>query len=141
MNPSITPDAHPDPWLDLLRGYVADTVRALAAGGLRPQASWLDPRDPRDATILLADATRSTSTRALRALVWDEETGWRTGAYVSGGPGVRTRLAEPAYLGGGVLVGPDEVASRLSTGAATARRAYRSRHDLRDGFDDALRTF
>jgi hypothetical protein len=141
MNPSITPDAHPDPWLDLLRGYVGDTVRALAAGGLRPQASWLDPRDPRDATILLADDTVRTSTAPLRALVWDEETGWCTGEYVSGEPGVRTRLAEPAHLGGGVLVAGAELATRMRAGVAVARPVYRSRRDLRDGLDDALRAF
>lgn len=141
MNPSIIPDAHPDPWLNLLRGYVSTTVHALAAGGLRPEASWLDPRDPRDATILLADDTRRTSTRAVRALVWDEETGWRTGEYVSGEPGVRTEVAGPAYLGGGVLVDPGELAGRLHAGVSAPRQVHRSRCDLRDGLDDLLRTY
>ena len=130
MNPSIIPDAHEDPWLNLLRGYVSATVRALAAGGLRPEASWLDPRDPRDATILLGDETR--------ALVWDEETGWREGAYISGRPGVRTELADAAYLGGGVLVAPAELAARLHAGTTATRELHRSRHDLHDGLDDAL---
>lgn len=140
MNPSI-PDAHPDPWLDLLHGYVADTVNTLAAGGVRVQASWLDPRDPRDATVLYADGTARTSTAPLRALVWDEEAGWRDGAYVAGEPGVRTELDGARYLGGGVLVTGAELAVRVRDGVAVARPVYRSRHDLRDGLDDVLRTY
>lgn len=140
MNLSI-PDAHPDPWLNILRGYVSATVSALAAGGLRPEASWLDPRDPRDATILLAGDAQTTSTRPLRALVWDEETGWRSGDYVSGEPGVRTELADPRHVGGGVLVAPGELTGRLQAGVIEPRRVHRSRHDLRDGLDDLLRTY
>jgi len=137
MNPSIIPDAHQDPWLNIMRGYVSAAVRALATGGLRPEASWLDPKDPRDATILLTE----DGAHAARALVWDEETGWRTGAYVSGEPGKRTALAEPVYLGGGVLVDPGELTARLREGISSPRQVHRSRHDLRDGLDDLLRTY
>ena len=137
MNPSITPEAHPDPWLELLRGYVGETVRALAEGGLRPRGSWLDPRDPRDATILLD----GDGLAPVRALVWDEETGWRTGTFVDGRQGVRTELAEAAHLGGGVLVHPSEVAGRLRAGTTGPGERYRSYHASHDGLDDALRAY
>lgn len=138
MDPRMIPDVHPDPRLDMARDYVAETVHALATGGLRVERSWLDPTCPRDATILYssggADAT-------VHALVWDEESGWRTGEYVRGEPGLRTELAGVGYLGGGVLAAPGEVAERLRAGVRGQRRTYRSMWDLRDGLDDALRSY
>lgn len=136
MNYNMLPGVHPNPWVDLTRDYVTDTVGALASCGLRVDRSWLDPVHPRDATIVYraADAT-------VRALVWDEETGWRTGEYVHGEPGVRTELADVSYLGGGVLATPGEVAGRLHSSAAEPRRTYRSMRDVRDGLDDALRRY
>lgn len=139
MNPSIIPQAHPDPWLNLLRGYVRETVRALAEGGLRPRTSWLDPRDPRDATIVF-DGLRDGLAPA-RALVWDEETGWRTGTYASGHQGVRTELTGVTHLGGGVLLEPAEVAGRLSAGVTAPARRHRSYRAAHDGLDDALRAY
>lgn len=136
MDPRMIPDAHPNPRLNLMRDYVAETVRALVEGGLRVDRSWLDPERPRDATILYGGVDEEP-----RALVWDEETGWRTGGYVQGGPGVRTELTGVAYLGGGVLARPDETGERLRTGVWSARTVYRSMRDLRDGLDDALRAF
>ena len=136
MDPRMIPDVHPNPRLNLMRDYVAETVRALAEGGLRVDRSWLDPEKPRDSTILYHGADEG-----MRALVWDEETGWRTGAYVHGEPGVRTELNDAAYLGGGVLATPGDVAGRLHDGVREPRRAYRSMWDLRDGLDDALRTY
>lgn len=137
MNPSITPEVHPDPWLELLGGYVRETVCALAEGGLRPRASWLDPRDPRDATILLDGDGLAPG----RALVWDEETGWRTGTYVDGRQGVRTELAGTTHLGGGVLVRPAEVAGRLRAGTTAPAERHRSYRAAHDGLDDALRAY
>ena len=130
MDKDITPGAHPDPWVNLLGGYVTETVAALNAGGLQVQRSWLDPYDPRDATIVLAGTS---------ALVFDEVTGWRHGRFVTGQPGVRTVLADVSYVGGGVLPGADVLAHRVINGIAAPRRDYRSVADLRDGFDDALR--
>lgn len=136
MDPKMIPDAHPKPRLNLMRGYVAETVCALAEGGLRVQRSWLDPEPPRDATILFRGADEE-----LCALVWDEETGWRTGCFVHGKPGVHTELATSSYLGGGVLVRPAEVSERLAAGVQTPRTMYRSMWDVRDGLDDALRSY
>jgi hypothetical protein len=110
---------------------VAAVATALAARGFTVQRCWLDPYDPRDATIRCANAL---------ALVWDEETGWRQGQFVSGAPGERTVLAQPTALGGGLLPEPAAVAYRLLHRQTGAAQVYRSFHDLRDGLDDALRT-
>jgi hypothetical protein len=131
-NFSVTP--HPDPWVDLSRPYVAEVVATLARGGLRIRRSWLDPRDPRDATIVWAEGDGS-----LVGLVWDEETGWRRGRFVSGRQGLRTVLGGTIHLGGGVLPAPADVARRAVSGEGGPRRQYRSWLDLHDGFDDALR--
>ena len=73
------------------------------------------------------------------ALVWDEETGWRRGDFVDGAQGRRTVLTRIAYLGGGVLPRADELAHRAASPTAATARRYRSRTDLHDGLDDALR--
>ncbi|HEX6471471.1 MAG TPA: DUF6292 family protein [Streptosporangiaceae bacterium] len=135
MNRYITPEVHPDPWVDLTAGYMTVLAEALASRGVRIERSWLDPRDPRDATITFSSAGES------RALVWDEVTGCRTGRFLSGRPGVRTELADAVYLGGGVLANPHEVAARLVAGAGAGRREFRSYADVRDGLDDALRRY
>jgi hypothetical protein len=131
------PSAHPDPWIDLLRGYVTKTVEALQTGGLTVERSWLDPRDPRDATIIFSDPTSNVSAEQL-ALVWDEVTGWRSGIFEGGQQGTRTTLSGTAYLGGGVLPDGEQVINRVLTGASEAGRQYRLVTDLRDGLDDAL---
>jgi hypothetical protein len=133
VNPSNIPQPHPDPWVDLLRGYVSQAVRALAGNDLQVRRSWLDPCDPRDATIVYVPRD-GVPDREL-ALVWDEE----TGTYESGEQGVRTELGDAAFVGGGALVDPRELAERLLDGTTAPRRAYRSYTDLRDGLDDALR--
>lgn len=130
------PDTHPNPRLNLMRDYVTEVVRALAIGGLRVDRSWLDPGAPRDATVLYRDVEED-----LWALVWEEETGWRTGRFVRGEPGVLTELAAASYLGGGVLVRPAEVSERLSAGVRAPRTVYRSMRDVRDGLDDVLRAY
>ncbi len=130
MDKDITPGTHPDPWVDLLGDYVTEAVAALSAGGLQVQRSWLDPSDPRDATIVLAGT---------RALVFDEVTGWRHGRFLAGQPGMRTALDDVSYLGGGVLLDANELTHRVINTTAEPRRCYRSVTDLRDGFDDALR--
>lgn len=137
MTDNSRPAPHTDPWVDLLRGYVTESVEALKAGGLLVERSWLDPRDPRDATIIFSDPASNVSAEKL-ALVWDEVTGWRRGAFVSGQQGVRTVLSGTSYLGGGVLPGTGEVPGRVLAGTSDMRREYRSVADLRDGLDAAL---
>jgi Family of unknown function (DUF6292) len=130
LDRNITPDRHPDPWVNLLRGYMTEAVQALTAGGLQVERSWLDPEGPRDATIVLAGS---------RALVFDEVTGWRYGRFLAGQQGVRTTLSDINYLGGGVLLDTRELAHKVVSGSWTPRQEYRSAADLRDGLDDALR--
>jgi hypothetical protein len=113
------------------RNYVTESVHALVQQGLVIDRSWLDPSDPRDATVVLADT---------RALVWDEVTGWRIGLFGSGAPGERTALEGAMHLGGGPLPTPAELARRVVSGTAAARREYRSYADS-DGFDDVLRAY
>ncbi len=132
-----TPATHPDPWVNVLHGYVTRTVESMATDGLLIERSWLDPRDPRDATIIFSDPASNVSAEKL-ALVWDEVTGWRRGTFVGGEQGVRTELADVSYLGGGVLASEHDVVNRVLAGASEPRCAYRSVADLRDGLDDAL---
>jgi hypothetical protein len=131
------PAAHPDPWVNVLRGYVSQAVEALGTGGLLIERSWLDPRNPRDATIIFSDPASNVSADKL-ALVWDEVGGWRRGAFLSGKQGVRTVLFDATHLGGGVLPAEKDVVNRVLAGASEPQRAYRSVADLRDGLDDAL---
>ncbi|MFI6391325.1 DUF6292 family protein [Nonomuraea sp. NPDC050547] len=111
-------------WLRLPLGYVSSVAAAV-----EHVMWWDDPFDPRDATILLEGGD---------ALVWDEESGWRRGRFVSGERGVRTVLAGVRYLGGGVLPEPAEVAALMARGGGRTRVAYRSFRDLHDGFDARL---
>ena len=135
LNPA--PAAHPDPWVDVLRGYVTRAVEGLATSNLLVEHSWLDPRDPRDATIIFSDPAANVSAEKL-SLVWDEVTGWRHGTFVSGLQGVRTVLSEVSYLGGGVLPDENDMVNRVLAGASVPRQTYRSVADLRDGLDDTL---
>jgi hypothetical protein len=126
------PQQHPVPHVNTTRNYVTRCVRALVREGLVVDRSWLDPCDPRDATVILGDA---------RALVWDEMTGWRAGVFHHGEQGVRrTTLGDPVHLGGGPLPPPEELAWRACSGTAAFRRVYRSYADA-DGFDEALHTY
>jgi hypothetical protein len=129
----ITPEAHPDPWLNLLQAYVSEATEALRDGGLKVQRAWLDPSDPRDATILYAVAATDP-----RALVWDEEQGWREGKYVSGEQGVRTVLDGARHVGGQLLPSARRLAHDVHGGITTAPVRFRSYQDVRDGLDDAL---
>lgn len=144
MDPNIIPTPHPDPWVNLLGPYVTEAVRALAANGVHVQQSWLDPRGPRDATILFSNSGEHSMSSDVLALIWDEETGWRRGRFIDGAQGRRTILTQVAYLGGGLLPPTNELAHRI-TGRiigerSEAQRKYRSCEDnLRDGLDDALR--
>ena len=131
------PLSHPDPWVNVLRGYVTEAVEAIDEHGLVVKRSWLDPRDPRDATIVFTHPASNVRTKEL-ALVWDEVTGWRSGIFESGEQGVRTLLSDPRYLGGGVLLDGQDLAGRVLAGATEPRREHRSVADLRDGLDDAL---
>jgi hypothetical protein len=125
------PRQHPDSRVDLTRNYVTASVRTLLRQGLIVERSWLDPSDPRDATVVLGDD---------RALVWDETAGWRVGRFEAGEPGIRTVLGGPVRLGGGPLPAPAELARRVAAGRDAARRKHRSYAD-RDGFDEALRAY
>ncbi|MEV1167190.1 DUF6292 family protein [Nonomuraea sp. NPDC049784] len=119
-------------WLQQPASYVRQVIDELG-----PEVAdwWEGPSDPRDATLRLADGT---------ALVWDEESGWRLGAFVSGGRGSHTELNGIRYLGHGLLPKPERVPSALNdaragVGASSAwRPCYRSHRNCRDGFDVAL---
>jgi hypothetical protein len=130
---SNTPGMHTDPWLDLLRGYITEAVEALENHGVPVSRSWLDPCDPRDATIVYSLAGKTN------ALVWDEEYGWRTGSYEGGEQGERTRLTGTAHLGGSVLPDARTMAHRLVIGETGPQHKFRSYADVRDGLDEALR--
>jgi Family of unknown function (DUF6292) len=125
------PPQHPESRVNTTRNYVIQSVQALIQQGLIVDRSWLDPSDPRDATVVIGDT---------RALVWDEVTGWRIGVFQSGRQGARTELTGAAQLGGGVLPAPVELARRVASGATAPRREYRSYSDS-DGLDEALRAF
>lgn len=136
MNHSI-PAAHSDPWVNVLHDYVTQAVRALAIGGLQVDRSWLDPRNPRDATIIFSHPASNVSAGKL-ALVWDEVSGWRRGIFESGRQGVRTVLSDARYLGGGVLLDGPGLVARVLAEAAEPHAVYRSAESVRDGLDDAL---
>jgi hypothetical protein len=137
MDREIMPMRHPDPWVDILHCYVTRATKRLSAGGFLIESSWLDPRDPRDATIVFRyPAARIPDSKS--ALVWDEVGGWRQGAFMSGQQGERTVLTDVHYLGGGILPGEDELAGRVLAETSELRREYRSVTDLRDGLDEAL---
>jgi Family of unknown function (DUF6292) len=131
MDHYFIPNQHPDPHVDLTRAYVTQVVVALVAAGVRVRESWLDPRCPRDATVRYGDDA---------ALVWDEETGWRRGRFVSGRQEVRTVLAGAVHLGGCALPAPDDVVHRVTEGVTAPWRMYRRWTDL-DRFDDELRAY
>lgn len=121
------PVPYTEEWLRLPKGYVA-----AVAAVVDDLMWWDDPFDPRDATIRLLDGS---------ALVWDEETGWRRGRFVSGEQGVRTVLDGVRYLGGGVMPAPAEVAERLRAGGSRTGTRYRSFRDLHDGLDERLAAY
>lgn len=129
----LTP--HEDDWVNLANPYIAALVDALSADGIEMPAAWMDPCFPRDATILVANPGQP-----LQGLVWDEETGLRTGQFVAGRQGIRTELADAAYLGGGLLPPPEDVVRRLKLGVREPRTLHRRHNDVRDGLDDHLRT-
>ncbi|HEV2639323.1 MAG TPA: hypothetical protein VGX23_29570 [Actinocrinis sp.] len=134
MEHNILPSVHPDPWVDILRAYTGATVTTLARHGLTIHRSWLDPQDPRDATIVY-----TPDGGKLRALVWDEVAGWRDGAFVSGRQGVRTELDSAVHLCGKLLPTGGELAWSLRTGVTAPAKAHRSYGDTHDGLDDRLR--
>jgi Family of unknown function (DUF6292) len=136
VNPDNIPSFHDDPWVNLLRPYVSRAVAALACGGVYVEDSWLDPRDPRDATIVYSLPHEA----GLRAAVWDEVTGWRHGLFLGGHQGIRTTLSGTEYLGGGMLPPARELMGRLRDGSSEPRCEYRSVDHLRDGLDDLLRS-
>jgi hypothetical protein len=96
---------------------------------------WEGPCDPRTVTIRLSGDD---------ALVWDEESGWRLGAFVSGDETSCTELIGARYLCGGLLLRPERVPpaladARRGVGNSTAwRPCYRDYRNYRDGFDVAL---
>lgn len=123
------PLPHPDPEVDESRGYITAVVRALALRGVAVDRVWLDPSLPVDATVITG----------AEALVWNETHGWAVGEFVSGEQGVRTVLADPLLLGGGVLPSPAEIASRTVLRQSEPLVIRRIR--ARDGFQEALRGF
>ncbi|MEW9553620.1 DUF6292 family protein [Nonomuraea sp. NPDC050783] len=125
-------EPYSDEWLQQPISYVRQVVDQL---GAEVDHWWEGPCDPRGATLKLADGS---------ALVWDEESGWRLGTYVAGGPGLHTELTGVRYLGNGLLPRPERVPAALAdarggVGASTAwRPCYRSHRNCHDGFDLAL---
>ncbi|RAY15375.1 hypothetical protein DPM19_11800 [Actinomadura craniellae] len=111
-------------------------MEALLGHGFEVPAGWMDPSGPRDATILYRRPGQP-----LQAVVWDEESGARTGIFVAGRQGERTRLGNPSHLGGGLLPAPMETAKRLVLGVREPQVKYRSHADFRDGADDRIRIF
>lgn len=131
------PAHHDDPFIDVLHSYVTKATESLASGGLLVDRSWLDPRNPRDATIIFTHPASNVSAEQL-ALVWDEVTGWRRGVFESGHQGERTVLSSVGYLGGGILLEDQDLVGRVLADATEPRREYRSVADIRDGLDEAL---
>lgn len=127
MSNLASPAHHPDQEIDAAHGYVTATVEALTRRGTRVIRSWLDPRGPVDATIVIGSS----------ALVWDEWTGWRAGGYVSGRQGVRTVLDGAVQLGGGVLLDPGALADLHARGSTLP--LVTREPGARDGLFDALR--
>ncbi|MGC5014589.1 DUF6292 family protein [Streptosporangium sp. DT93] len=125
-------EPYSEEWRERPARYAAGVARAL---GEQVEGWWPGPCDPRTVTVRLAGG---------EALVWDEESGWRHGRYVSGDRDTPTVLAGPRYLGGGLLLAPERIGSaiadaRAGVGNSTAwRPCYRSHRHRRDGFDLAL---
>ncbi|MET9336784.1 DUF6292 family protein [Nonomuraea sp. NPDC003804] len=125
-------EPYSDEWVHQPFSYVTQVVGVL---GAEVGDWWEGPCDPRDATVRLTDGS---------ALVWDEESGWRLGRFVSGCRGAHSELEEVRYLGHGLLPRPERVQgaladARAGVGASSAwRPSYRSHRNCRDGFDVAL---
>ncbi|MBB5080807.1 DUF6292 family protein [Nonomuraea endophytica] len=125
-------EPYTDEWQRQPRCYVKQVVEVLDA---EVAEWWEGPGEPRAATVLVTGGS---------ALVWDEESGWRLGRFLSGARGEHTELADVRYLGGGLLPRPERVPAaledaRLGIGASSAwRPCYRSHRNCRDGFDVAL---
>ncbi|MEV0381748.1 DUF6292 family protein [Nonomuraea sp. NPDC050643] len=138
MASAILPQKHPQFWVDLPAAYTACVAVALIEQGIPIADLWVDPSDPRDATIKLA-GPRSF------ALVWDEASGWRHGPFVSGRRTMRTELvaSKTRYLGDEVLPQPRTVARLLEADDMSARapQPYRSHFDYGDGLDLHLEAY
>ncbi|WP_433187116.1 DUF6292 family protein [Actinoallomurus sp. CA-150999] len=146
MNRLPVPGTHD--WVELPAHYLGATCAALTAAGIAVAESWVDPMDPRDATILLAVRPSSVLHADVPlALVWDEMSGWRYGRFVSGRKGIRTRLDQERSFGGDLLPEPAMVAATMQCvfqGAlvgATERPRFRHYADLGDGTDERLAAF
>ena len=61
MKNHVAPTPHLDRWVNLPYGYVTQVTERLAANGLLIERSWMDPCDPRDATIRLLDSSANAS--------------------------------------------------------------------------------
>ncbi|MFD0685387.1 DUF6292 family protein [Actinomadura fibrosa] len=133
MSDNGMPPGHEDPSLDLLRPYITRSAMALREAGVALEQSWLDPCGPRDATIRFVKDGQG------HALVWDEETGWRLGGFVSGRPGERTRLRDVRYLGGELLLEPGEVARRVVSGETAPYEKFRGHDEDTETFDATMR--
>jgi hypothetical protein len=127
MAESAYPAHHPHEQVDTAHAYIAATVRALRDRGIEVDRSHLDPMGPVDATIVAGG----------EALVWDEWSGWRIGAYVSGPQGERTVLRDARWLGGGVLLDPSAIAELVQSGGSLP--LIRREAGVRGGRFDALR--
>jgi len=126
-----TPERHPHPWVNLPFHYVQAVLWELERTGHVIDRAWLDPSDPRDATIVFTN---------LQALTWDESRGWLAGDYVGGEQGVRTVLADARQLVRKILPSSAEVATAVVRDLGTDPVQLRA-YGTRDGLDEQLRAF
>lgn len=129
--PIAEPVPHPDRWVNHPSGYITGIMGHLITTGFVIDRAWMDPCQPRDATLVLSD---------LRAITWDEDRGLLLGRYVSGRQGERTVLADPVQLSKSILMEPAAVPAAVRAGRGTEPTRLR-RHGTRDGLDEALDRF
>jgi hypothetical protein len=129
--PIAEPVPHPDHWVNHPSGYIKGIIGHLITTGFVIDRAWMDPCQPRDATLVLSD---------LRAITWDEDRGLLLGRYVSGHQGERTVLADPVQLSKRILMEPAAVPAAVRAGRGTKPTQLRS-HGTRDGLDEALDRF
>jgi hypothetical protein len=129
--PIAEPVPHPDRWVNRPWGFITGITGQLIKAGFVIDRAWMDPSQPRDATLVLSD---------LRAITWDEDRGLLLGRYVSGHQGERTVLTGSVQLSKRILMEPAAVPAAVRAGRGTKPTQLRS-YGTRDGLDEALDRF